>query len=53
MWLSTTGSSANLVTSLELPSRDECSGVLTSPHLATFSPKWIKRGVALFLALNY
>ena len=51
--LSSTGHSTNFVVSVKLPSTDDCTGVLLDPLLPTFSPHWIKRGVALFLALSY
>ena len=41
--------STGFVMSLELPSADECLGALSGPTESTFSPHWIKRGVALFL----
>ena len=42
--------SAGFVMAVELPSADECLGALSSPTAPTFSPHWIKRGVALILA---
>ena len=50
--LSSTGHSTSFVLSIELPSDDECRGSLSTPEVPTFSPHWIKRGVALFLSLD-
>ena len=45
-------SSGSFTRAIELPSDDECRGALSTPEVPTFSPHWIKRGVALFLSLD-